>query len=61
MATLPRALYAQRAGPCRAWARMGAYGTAFVQDDAEAAQQWRPVADQLRPKVPKLAAHHGRG
>jgi putative transposase len=32
-------------------------GTAFVQDDAEAAsQQWRAVADQLRPKVPKLAA-----
>jgi transposase-like protein len=32
-------------------------GTAFVQDDAEAAsKQWRAVADQLRPKVPKLAA-----
>src|SRR6201995_4248083 len=32
-------------------------GTAFVQDDAEAAsKQWRKVADQLRPKVPKLAA-----
>ena len=32
-------------------------GTAFAQDDAEAArQQWRQVADQLRPKVPKLAA-----
>jgi len=32
-------------------------GTAFVQDDAEAARtQWRQVADQLRPKVPKLAA-----
>jgi putative transposase len=31
-------------------------GTAFVQDDAEAAsKQWRAVADQLRPKVPKLA------
>jgi transposase-like protein len=31
-------------------------GTAFVQDDAEAARaQWRSVADQLRPKVPKLA------
>ncbi len=31
-------------------------GTAFVQEDAEAAQtQWRSVADQLRPKVPKLA------
>jgi len=32
-------------------------GTAFVQDDAEAAsKQWRALADQLRPKVPKLAA-----
>jgi transposase-like protein len=32
-------------------------GTAFVQEDAEAARaQWRQVADQLRPKVPKLAA-----
>ena len=31
--------------------------TAFAQDDAEAArQQWRRIADQLRPKVPKLAA-----
>ena len=31
-------------------------GTAFVQDDADAAsKQWRAVADQLRPKVPKLA------
>jgi putative transposase len=30
--------------------------TAFAQDDAEAArQQWRRVADQLRPNVPKLA------
>jgi transposase-like protein len=31
--------------------------TAFAQDDADAARsQWRRVADQLRPKVPKLAA-----
>ena len=30
--------------------------TAFAQDAAEAArQQWRRIADQLRPKVPKLA------
>ena len=30
--------------------------TAYAQDNAEAAkQQWRRVADQLRPKVPKLA------
>jgi transposase-like protein len=32
-------------------------GTAFAQNDAEAARtQWRQVADQLRPRVPKLAA-----
>ena len=30
-------------------------GTAFAQDDAEAARkQWREVADQARPRVPKL-------
>ncbi|MBK1664959.1 IS256 family transposase [Rhodospirillum rubrum] len=32
-------------------------GTAFAQnDEASARAQWRQVADQLRPKVPKLAA-----
>jgi transposase-like protein len=32
-------------------------GTAFAQDDADAARmQWRTVADQLRPRVPRLAA-----
>ena len=32
-------------------------GTAFAQEDADAAKaQWRQVADQLRPRVPKLAA-----
>jgi transposase-like protein len=32
-------------------------GTAFAQETAEAAsQQWRAVADQMRPKIPKLAA-----
>jgi transposase-like protein len=32
-------------------------GTAFAQDDADAAKsQWRAVADQLKPKLPKLAA-----
>jgi len=32
--------------------------TAFAQDDATAARaQWRKVADQLRPKLPKLAAY----
>jgi hypothetical protein len=31
-------------------------GTAFAQDDAEAARsQWRQIADQLRPRVKKLA------
>ena len=31
-------------------------GTAFAQEDAESAKtQWRKVADQLRPNVPKLA------
>jgi transposase-like protein len=32
-------------------------GTAFAQDNAAAASaQWRQVADQVRPKLPKLAA-----
>jgi transposase-like protein len=32
-------------------------GTAFAQETPEAAsQQWRAVADQMRPKIPKLAA-----
>ena len=31
--------------------------TAFAQDTAEAAKaQWGRIADQLRPKLPKLAA-----
>jgi len=31
-------------------------GTAFAQDDAAAARkQWREVADQARPRMPKLA------
>lgn len=31
--------------------------TAVAQDDFDAAQmQWRRIADQLRPKLPKLAA-----
>ena len=31
--------------------------TAFAQDDADAARsQWRQVADQLQPKLPKLSA-----
>ena len=33
------------------------WATAFAQNDAEAAKsQWRKVADQLRPTLPKLAA-----
>lgn len=32
-------------------------GTAFAQDDADAARkQWRHVADELRPRVSKLAS-----
>ena len=32
--------------------------TAFAQDDAPAAKaQWRSIADQLRPKLPKLASY----
>ena len=32
-------------------------GTAFAEDEADAARkQWREVADQARPRVPKLAA-----
>jgi putative transposase len=32
-------------------------GTAFAQEDADSARaQWRQVADQLRPKLPRLAA-----
>jgi transposase-like protein len=32
-------------------------GTAFAQDDAAAARkQWRDVADQMRPRLPKLAS-----
>jgi transposase-like protein len=38
--------------PVSAW-----IGTAFAEADADAARkQWRSVADQLRPRVPKLAA-----
>jgi putative transposase len=49
----------QRAGARRqerAARRSAFIATAFAQDDAEAATaQWRKVADQLRPKLPKLA------
>jgi len=46
--------HAGRSGRCVVTAFVA---TAFAQDDAEkASRQWRLVADQLRPKVPKLAA-----
>ena len=36
--------------------RLRALNSAFAQDDAvNATRQWRAVADQLRPKLPKLA------
>src|SRR5437016_7116956 len=43
--------------PARAGSASSVFiATAFAQDDAEAARaQWRRVADQLRPKLPKLA------
>ena len=60
LAALPRALHAQRAGTCRQeWTtrRFRFHCHRVCQDDAEAARaQWRRVADQLRPKVSKLAA-----
>ena len=47
-------------GACRQGQRQAVLtriNTIFVQDSAEAASaQWRTVADQLRPKFPKLAA-----
>jgi transposase-like protein len=59
MAALPSAYDAKPAGACRkAGTGVAAafVATAFAQDDAAAAKaQWRRVADQLRPKLPKLA------
>ena len=44
------------AGKNGRWVVSAFVATAFAQNDAEAAkQQWRRVADQLRPKLPKLA------
>ena len=46
--------YAGKSGRCVVSAFVA---TAFAQNDAESAKrQWRRVADQLRPKLPKLAA-----
>ena len=59
LAKMPRALRPQPAGPCRPPGparRLAFVATAFAQEDADSAKaQWRQVADQLRPKVPKLA------
>jgi len=36
-------------------------GTAFAQDDAEAGRlQWRRVANELRPRLPKLRPRRGQ-
>ena len=44
------------AGAAGAWSS-AFIATAFAQDHADAAKaQWRQVADQVRPKLPKLAA-----
>jgi transposase-like protein len=60
LVALPSSLHAQRVSACGKQGErvVSAFiATAFAQDDAEAARaQWRPVADQLRPKLPKLAA-----
>jgi putative transposase len=49
-----RRLHCHR-GPHGACAK--GWATAFAQNDAEAAKlQWRKIADQLRPTLPKLAA-----
>lgn len=53
-------LHAQCAHPSRQERparRVGLHRHPFAQDDAEAAKtQWRKLADQLRPALPKLAA-----
>jgi hypothetical protein len=60
LAALPRAFDAQPAGPRRTPGRGVAsvfIATDFAQEDSEAAKaQCRTVADQLCPKVPKIAA-----
>jgi putative transposase len=56
LAALPRALLAY-IGKNGRRVVSAFIATAFAQDDAQAAPtQWRRVADQLRPKLPKLAA-----
>jgi hypothetical protein len=56
MAALPRPFPAQDPGACRQEQPTGGFATAFAQPDHAAAKaQWRLVADQMRPKLPKLA------
>src|SRR5262249_33973409 len=59
VAALPGALHAQRVAHAGKQGRrvVSAFiGTAFAQEDVGAARaQWRQVADQLRPRVKKLA------
>jgi putative transposase len=59
LATLPRPLQRNvlaHAGKSGRRVVSAFIATAFAQDTAEAAStQWRAVADQIRPKVPKLA------
>ena len=60
MAALPRALRIRNllahAGRQGRRVVSAFVATAFAQEDADSAKvQWRQVADQLRPKVPKLA------
>jgi transposase-like protein len=64
MATLPSALHAQRARPCRPpgpsrGRRLHWHRFRSGRRREAASKQWRQVADQLRPKVPKLAALMG--
>ncbi len=58
LAALPRALHAQRTGACRPERpsrRLRRHFHRRCQNDAESAcQQWRRVADQLRPKLATL-------
>jgi hypothetical protein len=59
LATLPRSLQAQcpaHAGKSGRRVVSAFAATAFAQQTPEAAStQWRNIADQIRPKVPKLA------
>jgi transposase-like protein len=60
LAVLPRPLHEDELAHAgrQGWRFVSAFiAPAFAQDDADAAKaQWRRVADQLRPKLPKLAA-----